>query len=94
MKSKTKAEIEDLKIQWSRDPCWDIQETYGFENHKDELTLYSLKMEALWDNEALSVLEKYCKRIGTTNQILAKYIRNMDKIIENLEERVRQLENQ
>jgi hypothetical protein len=44
----TGADIAELKSQWRRDPCWDIEETAGFEAHRDELTAYREKCEREW----------------------------------------------
>ena len=37
---KTDAEIKELKRQWEYDPCWDIEDTEGFEEHREELTRF------------------------------------------------------
>lgn len=42
---KTTKQIQSLKENWLNDPCWDIEETEGFEDHKDELKEYRLKCE-------------------------------------------------
>lgn len=42
---KTKEEIRDLCEQWASDPCWDIEETEGFEAHFSELLAYRQKYE-------------------------------------------------
>jgi len=41
---KTQEEINELKRQWKQDPCWDIEETEGFEGHHEELTAYRLNL--------------------------------------------------
>ncbi len=45
MKEKTREEIEALKKDWLKDPCWDIEATEGFEAHHDELYIYRLEQE-------------------------------------------------
>lgn len=45
---KTREEVEALKIGWRRDPCWDIEDTDGFEEHKDELLAFHQACEAEW----------------------------------------------
>jgi hypothetical protein len=37
-----------LKEQWLRDPCWAIEETEGFEDHREELLAYRLEQEEGW----------------------------------------------
>ena len=36
---KTKEEIRDLCEQWASDPCWDIEETEGFEALYDRISI-------------------------------------------------------
>jgi len=31
----TPEQIQKLKDNWSQDPCWDIEDTEGFEAHKN-----------------------------------------------------------
>jgi hypothetical protein len=45
MATKTVEEIDALKLNWIKDPCWDIEETEGFEEHKDELLTFRQKIE-------------------------------------------------
>lgn len=48
---KKQREIEELKNAWFTDPSWDIAETEGFEDHKQELQDYQDKCEKYWDVE-------------------------------------------
>jgi len=38
--AKSREEIEHLKAEWTRDPCWEIYDTKGFEDHREELKKY------------------------------------------------------
>lgn len=49
---KTPQEIEDLKASWKRDPCWDIENTEGFEAHHDELLAFRKNHEAESERKA------------------------------------------
>jgi len=42
----TAVQVEELKQQWKRDPCWDIEDTEGFEAYHDELLAFSEQHEA------------------------------------------------
>lgn len=42
---KTTEQIDALKANWSKDPCWDIEATEGFEAHREELLAFRLKTE-------------------------------------------------
>ena len=53
-------EIEALKRSWHRDPHWDIEDTEGFKEHRDELKAYSETCKAEWkqhEKEAHTKLE-------------------------------------
>lgn len=54
-------EIQELKDNWRRDPCWDIEDTEGFEEHREELLAYSLEMKAHWKEQA----EKHHDELAT-----------------------------
>jgi hypothetical protein len=53
---KTREEVEKLKHAWLKDPIWDISETEGFEEYKDELTAYQKKID---DNYKLKLQEEH-----------------------------------
>jgi hypothetical protein len=42
---KTNEEVEALKENWKKDPCWDIEDTKGFEEHHDELLAWRKEYE-------------------------------------------------
>lgn len=45
---KTAVEVEQLKKDWESDPCWDLHDTEGFEEHKEELRQYQEQKEVEW----------------------------------------------
>jgi len=49
---KTREEVEDLKVQWLRDPIWDIENTEGFEDFKDELFEFQKAKSDEWAERA------------------------------------------
>jgi Fe-S cluster assembly scaffold protein SufB len=53
---KTREEVDKLKHDWLRDPIWDIYDTEGFEEYKDELTDYQKKIN---DNYKLKLQEEH-----------------------------------
>jgi len=55
---KTREEVEKLKHNWLRDPCWDIYDTEGFEEYKEELTAYQK-----------AINDKYLQRLKEENDI-------------------------
>ena len=43
---RTPVEIEALKKNWLQDPCWDIEDTEGFEAHREELLTWRKEYQA------------------------------------------------
>lgn len=43
---KTPIELDTLKKNWMQDPCWDIEDTEGFEAHRAELLAFRKQIEA------------------------------------------------
>lgn len=89
----TRKEIEDLKHNWNGDPCWDIEDTEGFEDHKEELELHRYKMQEKWRESYDNELKKYANKIGAGSQKLADYIRTLERSIEDLKEKVYRIQN-
>lgn len=89
-----KEEIEELKRNWSIDPCWDIEDTEGFEDHKTELKLYRLECEALMDEAAGRKLQSEFKRLGTHSNQLVWTLQRMEAKITDLQNQIDQLKNQ
>ena len=46
---KTKEEIEALKENWMKDPCWDIETTESFEEYTEELLIWRKQIESEWE---------------------------------------------
>lgn len=77
---KTDAEVQSLKENWKADPCWDIEDTEGFEAHRDELIAFreaheaecerrfTLQLEGIATRERISVEDAralyYAERSG------------------------------
>lgn len=48
MQKRTQAELDQLKRDWADDRSWDLEDTEGFEAHRDELASYRAAREAEW----------------------------------------------
>jgi|GEM_PF-2394510 len=48
----TPEEIHRLKVDWVDDPCWDIFDTEGFEEHYDELKAFQEEKDRDWAHAA------------------------------------------
>jgi hypothetical protein len=59
--TKTREEVEALKSSWSKDPCWDIEETEGFEDHQEELLAFrnehESRRQAIWQEKQKKTFE-------------------------------------
>ncbi|QIC46214.1 hypothetical protein GAG94_03185 [Lysinibacillus sphaericus] len=80
-------ELEKLKSDWLADPIWDIEETEGFEEHKEELLAFRLKQEKAWEEEQNAKKEEeiaYTESIGVVD---------LYKIIQKQQEQFRKYEN-
>ena len=51
-----KKDVERLKKDWLRDPCWDIEETEGFSNYKKDLKIFSLETKLKNVNREIEAL--------------------------------------
>jgi hypothetical protein len=90
---KTESEIKELKRQWEYDPCWDIEYTEGFEDHRDELTRFHEEMVAIWQFEAEQRVKDKAHQLGVPdNLVLAGYVMNLENRIERITERLDKIE--
>lgn len=91
---KTQAELKALKDNWLSDPCWDIEDTEGFEEHKEELLKFRKeKEESEWEARRYHLLEKSKSFSVFPNVYLAEYLEGLENRIKSLEERLYSLEN-
>jgi hypothetical protein len=97
----TEKEIEKLKQDWADDPCWDIEDTEGFEEHHKELKEFSDKMKAQWriaaekrEQRELEELKTKAKKIGCEDNLkLASYLFALEDHIYRLEEMIREIQS-
>lgn len=81
---KTDRELDALKRQWQEDPHWDIEETEGFEFHRESLKAFRLEVE---QNRKDLLYRRMTDRAGTLNCSLA-----LLHVIEGMERRIKRLE--
>jgi hypothetical protein len=71
---KTRAEVDDLKAQWKADPCWDIEDTEGFEEYRAELfdwrIAYNDEIRHQKHLRILNFAQRYDVPIGIADYIL------------------------
>lgn len=82
----TRQEIEDLKAQWRADPCWDIADTEGMEEHREELAAYQREVEFQAFTTDVADLEELAEVLGCPGNIrLARRIRFLERRLAALE---------
>jgi hypothetical protein len=92
----TRDEIDKLKEVWARDPCWDIEDTSGYDKHRDELVLFRKTSQDGWEKQAREKFLADAKRIGCENNpVLAEYVFQLERrladavdVIQRLQERL------
>lgn len=60
---KTREQVEALKENWKADPVFDLENTAGFEEYRDELIAYSKKIDQENANKHKRNIEKKCTEI-------------------------------
>ena len=85
-KMATTKDIESLKANWKNDPCWDIEHTEGFEEHKQELKDFRIVTENVWHSQRFARLSEKARRLGIGDNFeLLRHIEAMENRIKNLE---------
>lgn len=84
--AKTREEVEQLKRDWIADPCWDIEDTDGFEDFRSELYEFRNKTETEWKLKEAKRLEERTEHL--------KWGCNLVKLIEVMEAKIKVLEEQ
>jgi len=79
----TEQQLKDLKANWKADPCWDIWQTEGFEEHKDELIIFQSLMETKWREDYHEMVTQKAIKLNCSFET-AEYIINLENRIEKL----------
>lgn len=67
---KTREEVEALKKEWLEDDSWDIEDTEGFEEYRDELYILRLETELKWyKKERSRLIVRYQNFISVCHDI-------------------------
>lgn len=81
---KTKDEVQALKDSWSKDPCWDIEDTEGFEDHYEELLAYRKEAGEERDRQYEERIAKRARKVlvetGIENATIAQSIMTYEEI--------------
>jgi hypothetical protein len=86
---KTQQDIDNLKENWLGDPHWDIENTPGFEEYREELKAYRLECEKTWQETEKRRQIVKCNLLGIPgNTTLLTYIEILEDRISTLETRL------
>ena len=92
---KTREEVENLKAKWSEYPCWNVEDTEGYEKHKDELLAFRILCESERAEKKRLRMSELSERLGIPgNTKLAEYVERLEYRIEKLEERLKKIETE
>lgn len=80
----TREEIEKLKESWLHDSCWDIEDSEGFEEHREELVAFHKEQDVKWEEKKQKREAERVKKIGAWtgiyNHDLAQVLLTPDEI--------------
>lgn len=74
---KTTQEIEDLKAQWIKDPIWDIEDTEGFEDYRNDLLNFSAEWKEKCDMQFKALVLKTRKETIAPHMSTRLYLAGM-----------------
>ena len=84
---KTPEEVEDLKREWEGNPHWNLEDTDGFEDHKEELREFSKNKYAEWEAGRENRLTTKAKSLGCS-VALVQYIEALEYKVDHLVRKV------
>lgn len=87
---RSEEELNDLKTDWLNDPCWDIEETEGFEVWHDDLLAWRQEIEA---EAALNESQRIGYKTAALgiSATLLRYIERLESRIDQLEQKIEAL---
>jgi 3-phenylpropionate/cinnamic acid dioxygenase small subunit len=76
--------LKALKENWKSDPCWDIENTEGFEKHKKELRAFRLETEATWRKKEEDRIKHKANNLECSISLVI-YIESLEFRLSNLQ---------
>lgn len=86
--SEKRIAISRLKANWISDPCWDIEDSEGFEEFHDELLQFRLQHEKNLSDQWDKKMKDYGEKFGCTDIKLAEKLWFMEEKIERLQDKL------
>jgi hypothetical protein len=76
---QTRDAVEKLKKNWLSDPCWDIEDTEGFEHFRTELFNFRLDHEAQWEAQNKAAIHDRSIQLGIPEKpLLTAYLMKLE----------------
>lgn len=83
---KTRQEVEELKQNWIIDPCYEIEDSEGFEEYREELKLFRERIEQKAEEFYIKRCLDKARELGCEGNIkLGKYIIDLEYRLNKLE---------
>ena len=84
---KSRGQVEQLKRKWVEDPCWDLEDTEGFEEYEQELLHFRLDMEQQWKREK-DEKEEVTLDDNLLISVLMSRVGDLEERVDSLEEKL------
>jgi hypothetical protein len=82
----TREDIQNLKASWRADPCWDIEDTEGFEDHKEELLQFRHDCERRWQEAREAKWAAKADEVGCAGNLkLGKYLTELESRLDGID---------
>ena len=87
--ARTFEDVKRLKNDWEKDPIFDLEETEGFEAHRDELLRHRIEKQRQWADEAEEARQAEIRakqiELGVESPELAVYVIALEKTIATMQ---------
>ena len=85
---KTQEQVTMLIHNWLSDPCWNIEDTEGFEEHYEDLKAYRLGMEATWSRIRYNEIDQKATELRCSFE-LAEHLFALEQRVSQLKDEIR-----
>jgi hypothetical protein len=95
--ARTFEDVKRLKDDWEKDPIFDLEETEGFEAHRDELLQHRIEKQRRWADEAEEAKQAEINakqnQLGVESPELAFYVIALEKTIATMQAEIADLKS-
>ena len=86
MGAPTREQVENLKRQWLADGSWDIEDSPGFEDYREELAAFARETGRRRGRERAALLSAKARELGCPGNLeLAQYVLGLEARLERIE---------